>query len=215
MCTVLLAIDVVAEAPLIVAANRDEFRARPTEPFQRLAPGIFGGKDSLAGGTWFAVRPDGAMALLTNVRPGAPREQAKKSRGEIVVDLLRSADAAAEMKRLDRAAYNPFNVLYGKAGAWWYTSSESNEVIVLSKGVHLLGNTFLDDPSDPKTAVARAASLDRVALIELLRRDFYVDMGPYGTRWSMLYMGPHGPIDAVEIAERSVHDEPFVRRALA
>lgn len=220
MCTVVLALDVIAGAPLLVAANRDEFLMRPSAPFGELERGIYGGRDLGAGGTWFALRQDGGMALLTNVRPGKPRDDARRSRGEIVLELLRAKTAEAmraRMAELSPRSYNPFNVLFGVNGDWSYASSETAEIARVGRGVHLLGNTSLDDPEDPKTVVLEGrgiASLDaaeaRAELTALLANDFFVDYGGYGTRWSMFYAGPHEPIDRVWIAETSVRRERFV-----
>lgn len=221
MCTVVLLLDAHPEAPLIVAANRDEWRARATAPFGELLPGIFGGKDLAAGGTWFAVRKDGGMALLTNVRPGMARDDSKRSRGEIVLDVLQQASATAmraRMQALDPVRYNPFNLLFGHAGEWFYASSGRPDIARVKAGVHVLGNRTLDDPDDAKTvAVAGVAphllrvplAEARASLVKLLNGPLYVDAGAYGTRWSMLYAGPHAPIAAVEISESSVRTSPL------
>jgi uncharacterized protein with NRDE domain len=230
MCTVILALDVHPEAPLIVAANRDEFLARPTAPFGTLRaatgqrPALWGGRDLLAGGTWFAVRKDGAMALLTNVRPGTARDDTKRSRGEIVEALLEERDTAAmraRMRSLDARSYNPFNVLFGVGGAWAYASSDRLESEPVGPGVHVLGNTFLDDPDDAKTALVADLNLTalplvaaRARLVDLLAGELFLELAGYGTRWSMFYAGPHAPIAQVEIAETSVHRGPLVAMEL-
>lgn len=60
MCTVLLRLDPAADWPLLLAAVRDEVTDRPWEPpgeyWPQEAPGLVGGRDRLAGGTWLAVR---------------------------------------------------------------------------------------------------------------------------------------------------------------
>jgi uncharacterized protein with NRDE domain len=224
MCTVLLALDVREDAPLIVAANRDEVMGRPTAPFGELLPGVWGGRDLSAGGTWFAVRRDGAMALLTNIRPGALRDDSKKSRGEIVLRLLAQPTAEAmrvEMAKMKPQTYNPFNVLFGTRGDWSFAGSDRPAVVRVSPGLHLLGNTTLDDPDDPKMAALegldlRTPSLQQVrdTLVGLLCDALFIDFGGYGTRWSLYYAGPHAPIDSVEIAETSARRSPLVAMAL-
>ncbi|MBA3818911.1 MAG: NRDE family protein, partial [Deltaproteobacteria bacterium] len=64
MCTIALLIEVVAGAPLVLAANRDELYARPTRSPEvlRATPRIVGGVDVLSGGTWLAVRADARFA---------------------------------------------------------------------------------------------------------------------------------------------------------
>ncbi|WP_201845503.1 NRDE family protein [Myceligenerans indicum] len=63
MCTVLLRLDPAADWPLLLAAVRDEVADRPWEPpgeyWPQEAPGLVGGRDLLAGGTWLAVRRGG------------------------------------------------------------------------------------------------------------------------------------------------------------
>jgi uncharacterized protein with NRDE domain len=77
MCLILLAWRVHPEYPLIVAANRDEFHARPAAPaaFWTDLPSILAGRDLEARGTWMGVSRGGKFAAVTNYR-GAfePRE---------------------------------------------------------------------------------------------------------------------------------------------
>ena len=102
--------------PLIVAANRDERRARPTVPMTRLdgAGGglaILGGRDEVGGGTWLATNEAGVVAGLTNrpLRDGP--DTAKRSRGELPLALARHSTAAAAVEAfgtaIDPNAYNP------------------------------------------------------------------------------------------------------------
>ena len=58
MCLLIALFQVVDDAPLIVAANRDELFARPAVPMTVLRerdPRVLGGRDELAGGTWLAI----------------------------------------------------------------------------------------------------------------------------------------------------------------
>ncbi len=68
MCLILFAYRVRADAPLIVAANRDEFYARPAALAQHWsdAPHVFAGRDLTAGGTWLGVSTTGRFAAVTN-----------------------------------------------------------------------------------------------------------------------------------------------------
>ena len=72
MCLILVAWRVHADYPLVLAANRDEFHARPAAPaawWQQ--PRILAGRDLSAGGTWLGVARDGRFAALTNYRDPA------------------------------------------------------------------------------------------------------------------------------------------------
>ena len=70
MCTVLLRFDPDAAWPVLLAAVRDEYLARPWEPPAEHWPGRFGGRDSTAGGTWLAVDP--ARPSVTALLNGFP-----------------------------------------------------------------------------------------------------------------------------------------------
>ena len=85
MCLIVFAWRPGHAQPLIVAANRDEFYARPSLPLAQWAdaPQVYAGRDQEAGGTWLGVNADGRFAALTNIRdPHQP--PARKSRGELV-----------------------------------------------------------------------------------------------------------------------------------
>src|SRR5690242_7198433 len=60
MCKVPLRFAPGTTRPLILAAVRDEFADRPWDPpgeHRASAPGLVGGRDRGAGGTWLAVSP--------------------------------------------------------------------------------------------------------------------------------------------------------------
>jgi len=159
MCTLLLAWQVDPARPLIVAANRDEFRARPSAVahFWPEAPQLLAGRDLLAGGTWLGVTRQGRFAALTNVRepavaapPGAP------SRGRLVLDFLRGAAPPADyLAGLDAGAYAGFNLVVGDVDALWYLGNRCGEPRPLTPGVHGLSNAGLDTPW-PKVRRGRA-----------------------------------------------------------
>ena len=69
MCLLIALSRVLPDAPLLVAANRDERYDRPAEAITVLrdrGPRILGGRDQVAGGTWLAVNEHGVLAGLTN-----------------------------------------------------------------------------------------------------------------------------------------------------
>ena len=72
MCTLIVLHRCVAGRPLVVAANRDEFLARPAEDIairpSRTGP-ILSPLDLEAGGTWLGLSQRGVFAGLTNLRP--------------------------------------------------------------------------------------------------------------------------------------------------
>src|SRR5918996_3699297 len=89
MCLIVLAWRVRPEHPLIVAANRDEFHARPAAraAFWDDHPQILAGRDLEARGTWMGVSRSGRFAAVTNYR-GAREPRAAESRGALVSRFL-------------------------------------------------------------------------------------------------------------------------------
>src|ERR1700733_2784897 len=70
MCLVLVVWKVHPLYPCVVAANRDEFHARPTAAADWWPdhPHILAGRDLQAGGTWLGLTRAGRFAALTNYR---------------------------------------------------------------------------------------------------------------------------------------------------
>ncbi|MCC7100741.1 MAG: NRDE family protein, partial [Rubrivivax sp.] len=89
MCLILFGWRVREDAPLVVAANREEFHARPTgrAAFWSDKPAILAGRDLEAGGTWMGVARSGRFAAVTNVRGGRD-PAAIESRGALVTRFL-------------------------------------------------------------------------------------------------------------------------------
>jgi uncharacterized protein with NRDE domain len=169
MCLVAFAIGASERWPLVIAANRDEFLARPTLPLARWHPAsgqeIISGRDLRAGGTWMGMTPGGRIAFLTNVRQASP-EAAPRSRGELVTRWLEGAgDAASFVAELEKAdgggaAYGGFNLVLGdlQRGDWTWVTNKSVllsaastlYVQALPPGLYGLSNAGLDTPW-PKT----------------------------------------------------------------
>lgn len=146
MCLVTFAWQAHARYPLIVAANRDEWRQRPTAPAHEW-DGIYAGRDLQAGGTWMGITRAGRFAALTNVR--APNEPSAglRSRGELVVNYLQSACEPLDfLAALDAAAYAGFNLLAGTRTSLAYFGSQRGEIREVAAGVHGLSNHRLDEP---------------------------------------------------------------------
>ena len=126
MCTVVLLRRLQASWPLLLAANRDELRSRPWRPPARHwpdRPDVVAGLDVQAGGSWLGVNDDGVVAAVLNRVGSLGPAAGKRSRGELVLEALDHADAAAAAKALvdlDPDAYRPFNLLVADArDAFW------------------------------------------------------------------------------------------------
>jgi uncharacterized protein with NRDE domain len=173
MCTLIVLHRCVAGKPLVVAANRDEFFARPAEgPAIRSARSgrVLAPRDLEAGGSWVGLSERGVFAGLTNLRPiaGAPARRALgeagdgmevregrgepgasplRSRGEVVMAALeaRSAEEAAEtLSRLEEGLYNPFQLFVGDARtAALLVYRDRPRIFALEPGLHVVGN--IDD----------------------------------------------------------------------
>lgn len=161
MCTLAIFFQVFDRYPVVLAANRDEYLARPAAPPQLLAerPRVIGGKDLQAGGTWLGVNQHGVIAGLLNRRaPGGP-DPARRSRGLLCLDTLRretADEALAFVAHQEGAAYNPFNLLIAShdAAAVAYNRRDRIETARLDPGLHLLTNLDVNDFECPKISRA-------------------------------------------------------------
>lgn len=93
MCLIALAHGAHPRWPLVIAANRDEFYARPTRSAHAWedAPDVFGGRDLQAGGSWLAVSASARFAAVTNIRDG--RVAGGPSRGGLVMEFIKGDEA--------------------------------------------------------------------------------------------------------------------------
>lgn len=173
MCLIAFAIDADAACPLLIAANRDEFFDRPTEPLHRwaLPDGSFvlAGRDLRDGGTWLGVGENGRVAMLTNVRSAHPGP-GRRSRGELPTRWLQGGpDWDGLLAGIAPADYGGFNLVVGdvRQGFWaWITNRNperphDNCVAPLHSqrllpGVYGLSNAALDTPW-PKTLRLKCA----------------------------------------------------------
>lgn len=161
MCLLVLAWQAHPRYRLVVAANRDEFHARPAAALARWTrgPDILAGRDLSAGGTWLGLDRARRFGVITNFRdlqatpPGAP------SRGELIPRFLGGTAAAAEFcaELTARApAYAGFNLLLADAGSLWYASNRAAPFArALPPGIHGISNEHLDAPW-PKLLRVRA-----------------------------------------------------------
>jgi uncharacterized protein with NRDE domain len=161
MCTIALMIDVVPDAPLVVAANRDEIYARPTRPPEILRDRIIGGRDVLSGGTWLAVRGDARFAAVTNQRVLATPPPGLVSRGLAVIETVAAADPDAYVAALDPAKYASMNLVFngpdGVKVAYTRREVGTIDVVALGSGIHVLCNDVIGAAGFPRGDRLRAA----------------------------------------------------------
>lgn len=196
MCLILLAWRVNETHPLVVAANRDEFHARPAAPaaFWEDLPGILAGRDLEARGTWMGVSRSGKFAAVTNYR-GAREARAAASRGALVARFLENGQAPADyIASVSRNAnqYGGFNLLATDSRELWWMSNRGGEPRRLEPGIYGLGNTLLDAPEvEPrKQRFAKALEISPAVepLFSVLADARIVDP-IYGTRCSTVLVG--------------------------
>jgi uncharacterized protein with NRDE domain len=206
MCLIVLAWRVHPDFPLVVAANRDEFHARPADPaaFWTDQPGILAGRDLEARGTWMGVSRGGRFAAVTNYR-GAREPSAKHSRGALVTAFLSGDDKPGEyIKDLEKNSYSGFNLLVADDGDLWWTSNRDGTPRKLEPGVYGLGNLLLESPEvEPAKARFRNA-IDPAPAVEPL----FSVLAPakilnseYGTRCSTVMLRASG--GGIRYAERT------------
>jgi uncharacterized protein with NRDE domain len=196
MCLILLAWSTSKEHPLIVAANRDEFHARPAAPaaFWEDRPEILAGRDLEARGTWMGISRSGRFAAVTNFR-GAREPRAAESRGALVTGFLESqstpeAYVAALLPKSD--SYGGFNLLASDGTELWWMSNRDGTPRRLEPGIYGLGNALLDSPDiGPRKrsfedALATGAAVE--PLFSVLAAAHILDP-VYGTRCSTVYFG--------------------------
>ena len=152
MCLIVFAWRAHPEYPLVLAANRDEFHARPAAPLDWWAdaPGIAGGRDLQAGGTWLGLARSGRFATVTNYREDLAPHPAARSRGELVTRFLADDDSALQFAdALDGDAYAGFSLLaaqLGDRGQLVYVSNRRDPPRPLAPGIYGLSNASLDTP---------------------------------------------------------------------
>lgn len=138
------------EAPIVVAANRDERLDRPSHPPRVTAtsPAVLAPGDERAGGTWIGVNDRRLFAGVTN-RWVSADVSADRSRGLLVRDVLESGSVEEAIEVLERAikskTYDGFNLLLAERKR--AVLAEFDEVLrrrELSPGVHVVVNTGAD-----------------------------------------------------------------------
>lgn len=163
-----------SDMPLLMAANRDEFYARPALSLHRWAEQpIVAGKDLQAGGTWLGLGIGGRMAALTNYRDGSQNRPKAPSRGDITTGFLNSSATAEQYLRqlaLQSHVYNPFNLLVFDGSVLMGFESRHRHAFVVPQGINALSNADFNTPW-PKLIRLRdgmAKHLDVNALFALL-----------------------------------------------
>jgi len=142
----------VPDEPVRILAVRDELVSRafddPGEWWPE-QPGVIGGRDRSAGGTWCASDvAAGTTALLVN---RIERREGTPSRG--LLPLAALAHGAAWTSHVDHTAMASFNlVLAGPSGvSVWVWDADSLQRLDLARGVHMITTQGVDTDDDKTT----------------------------------------------------------------
>jgi uncharacterized protein with NRDE domain len=161
MCLLVLAWRRHPRYRLVVAANRDEFHARPAAglaPWDDI-PGVIGGRDLQANGAWLAIDGKGRFGVVTNFREFGRRRRNAPSRGGLIPAWLageRAPDSYLQSLETDAPGFAGFNLLLADDRSLWYASNRADLFArELAPGHYGLSNEFLDTPW-PKLVRVRA-----------------------------------------------------------
>ena len=178
MCLIVLSFGQHVDYPLIIAANRDEFHARPTQNARWWPdkPDIVGGRDLQAGGTWLALQKRGRFATVTNFRDAQAPSPKHRSRGHLVTGFLEGNSSPRDyLEEIDENAYAGFNLIVGTASEVAYLSNREEGTRELSPGTYGLSNALLDGPwhkvessRQKLTAMLDAGSVNETNLMRLM-----------------------------------------------
>ncbi|MUV59507.1 NRDE family protein [Halobacterium sp. CBA1126] len=157
MCTLAFAWQAYDDAPLVVAANRDEAVGRPSSPpaVRGSDPRVLMPRDEEAGGTWLGVNEHRVFVAVTNRESDIEGE---RSRGLLVTDALEADNADDAIGTVEREVaareYAGFNLVV----------ADRNECVLLEwdgvlrthafdPGTHVVVNAGYDDGTEKSRAV--------------------------------------------------------------
>ncbi len=172
MCTLTLAWQVFPDAPVVVAANRDESYGRPSLPPAKVEddPAVVAPLDEQAGGTWIGYNESGLFAGITN--RWVTGLAGERSRGLLVRDVLRESTAEDAARLVENAVddheYEGFNFVVADENAAFLLAWDGHlNVRQYEPGVHVVVNVGTDDsffvpPERPDVGRRQAENARRV-----------------------------------------------------
>lgn len=156
MCTLIWLYRPDHPMPFVMAHHRDERRDRPwLSPSAHWSdyPGVIGGYDQTAGGSWMSCHPQGRIAILLNRAGSLGPEPGKKTRGGLVLQAQRGANAAEAARQLATDLipddYRPFNlVIADREGVYLLCHRAMDQPMIWEQtraGLHMISAHDLDD----------------------------------------------------------------------
>jgi uncharacterized protein with NRDE domain len=188
VCTITLAWQCFEDAPLIVAANRDELLDRPSEPpaLREWGRQVVAPQDREADGTWIGYNDAGVLVAITN-RWTPDTVDGNRSRGLLVRDALGEATADDAMRLierdLDERTYEGFNLLVADDTSALLAEYDGNRrIATLDPGVHVVVNVGADGRYDIPDQ-RREAGQNQANNADKVRSTLRPEPGESGTSW--------------------------------
>ncbi|GAB7121066.1 NRDE family protein [Natrinema sp. JCM 9743] len=188
MCTLTLAWQVFDDAPVAVAANRDEALGRDSTSPTVYAeePLIVAPRDAAAGGTWIGYNEYGVFVGLTNKWTDADLA-GDRSRGRLVADVLEARSAAAAKSIVESATdadeYSGFYLVVADAAdAFCYQWDGTRSLTAFEPGVHVVVNVAVDDDVDIPS-VRPDAGREQAANARAVRATLAAEPSETATDW--------------------------------
>lgn len=161
MCLLAIQYRSVPEAPILVAANREEAYDRPSliPSIQPGKPRVLSGVDGKAGGTWLGVNQNGLFVGACN-RPKMYAPITPRSRGILCRDMLRanSARQAVDiaLEELSGGKYDGVNyVVADYESGWCVHGGDDVSVVELIDGLNIVNSGDLNEGRDERQKLAR------------------------------------------------------------
>jgi uncharacterized protein with NRDE domain len=203
MCLILVGWKTHRDHALVVAANRDEFHARPaaSAAFWPDHPQILAGRDLQARGTWLGIARNGRFASVTNYR-GGHDPSAAESRGALVTRFLMNGRSPGEfIADIKPASYSGFNLLLADGNELWWLSNRDGGSRRLAPGTYALGNLLLDTPEVMEVKARFEAAPVAIEPLFSLLATAKIVAPAYGTRCSSVVL--FGNSGRMQFAERA------------
>ena len=161
MCTLFIHRSKNSDWPILIANNRDEYLSRIFKsPGYHWNNGIFAGKDISEGGSWLGLNENGVCAAILNRVSNNLKNKNLKSRGKIIIDILKKPDAQSALKyvksnfKKNTRFFNLFISDY-KNAFWIKYDQDEFKSYVVPYGFSIIDNYDLNDNKSPKQKLYR------------------------------------------------------------
>jgi hypothetical protein len=151
----------VPEAPILVAANREEAydTSWQNPSIQPGKPRVMCGVDAQGGGTWLGVNQNGLFVGASNrFKFASPTNP--KPRGLLCMELLRANSARhavdIALEELNANKYEGVNFVIADSESGWAVHGHDDvEVVKMEEGLNIIASGDLNDPRDERLKLAR------------------------------------------------------------